>query len=87
MQVLDYERDAVHWRPWFAWYPLLINGQAVWLRTVLRRSEYRKIAGVTRQCWVYRIPRLAVESAPWSMASRERAMGDAVASGNERIRA
>ena len=58
MQILDYERDAPHWRPWFAWYPLLINGQSVWLRTVLRRSEYRKIAGVTRQCWVYRISRV-----------------------------
>ena len=40
MQILDYESDARRWRAWFAWYPLLINGQSVWLRTVQRRPEY-----------------------------------------------
>jgi hypothetical protein len=58
MQILDYESDSRRWRAWFAWYPLLINGQSVWLRTVQRRPEYREIAGVTQQYWVYRIPRV-----------------------------
>jgi hypothetical protein len=56
MQILDYESDARRWRAWFAWYPLLINGQSVWLRTVQRRPEYCEIAGVTQQYWMYRIP-------------------------------
>ena len=46
------------WRPWFAWYPLLINGQSVWLQTVLRRPECCEIDGVTQQYWVYHIPQV-----------------------------
>jgi len=55
--ILDYESDTRRWRPWFAWYPLLINVQSVWLRTIQRRPEYRKIGGVTEERWVYRIPK------------------------------
>src|SRR5262245_28602681 len=55
--ILDYESDERRWRTWFAWYPLLINGQSVWLRTVHRRPEYCEIAGVTERSWVYRLPR------------------------------
>ena len=58
MQILDYESDARRWRPWFAWYPVLINGQSVWLQTVQRRPVDRGIAGVTKKYWVYRIPQI-----------------------------
>ena len=47
-----------NWRRWFAWYPLLINGQPVWLQTVLRRPECCEIDGVTEQYWVYQIPQV-----------------------------
>jgi hypothetical protein len=31
-----------HWRRWFAWYPVKIDGRRVWLRMVERRipSQY-----------------------------------------------
>lgn len=25
------------WKPWFAWRPVKINGQRIWLKTVYRR--------------------------------------------------
>jgi len=26
-----------HWHKWFAWYPILINGNFIWLKFVERR--------------------------------------------------
>jgi hypothetical protein len=34
----------VDWEPWFAWHPVIIGGQIVWLRMVLR--QYRASWGV-----------------------------------------
>ena len=51
MQIRDYESDVRHWLRWFAWYPVLINGQCVWLQTVQRRPVDSEIVG---QYWVYR---------------------------------
>jgi|RhiMethySRZTD1v2_1073278.scaffolds.fasta_scaffold02088_7 hypothetical protein len=45
-----YARGAsADWQPWFAWYPLTINGQSVWLQTVLRRPESLRIAHFHRR--------------------------------------
>ena len=43
------------WERWFAWYPLMINGQSVWLQTVERRYGYRQRDGVTERRWIYQV--------------------------------
>lgn len=34
--------DVIGWRPWFAWHPVVIGSEKVWLEWVERRSELRK---------------------------------------------
>ena len=43
------------WEAWFAWYPLLINGQSVWLRTVERRYQYRHHGDAVERRWIYQL--------------------------------
>jgi len=44
------------WKPSFAWYPLMINGQSVWLQTVERRPQYREIGGgAVESRWTYQL--------------------------------
>jgi len=31
--------DAVPWESWFAWRPVKVHGQSVWLKTVYRRAN------------------------------------------------
>lgn len=33
-------QERTDWRRWFAWYPVTINGQAVWLEYVYRKAEH-----------------------------------------------
>ena len=44
------------WETWFAWYPLMINGQSVWLRTVERRYQYRGKGENVERRWTYQVP-------------------------------
>jgi len=56
MQSLDGWRGHGAWEPWFAWYPLMINGRSVWLQTVERRYQYRELAGgVVERRWMYQL--------------------------------
>ena len=55
MQSLDDWRGHGAWEPWFAWYPLMINGRSVWLQTVERRPGYREINGVVERRWIYQL--------------------------------
>lgn len=34
------ERPRLEWKPYFAWWPVQIEGQMVWLEWVKRRSEW-----------------------------------------------
>ena len=43
------------WEAWFAWYPLMINGQSVWLRTVERRYQYRDNGSSVERRWTYQL--------------------------------
>ena len=55
MKSHDSWRGHGPWEPWFAWYPLMIDGQSVWLRTVERRPGYREINGVVERRWIYQL--------------------------------
>ena len=35
--------DISIWKPYFCWFPVLINGQYVWLEIVLRRTRIQGI--------------------------------------------
>lgn len=32
-----YKEETNTWRPWFAWYPVQVDGEKVWLQTVERK--------------------------------------------------
>ena len=55
MKTPDTRGASADWQPWFAWYPPLINGQPVWLQTVLRRPEYCVNDGLPKLFWVYQV--------------------------------
>jgi hypothetical protein len=62
-----YARGAsADWQPWFAWFPLMINGQSVWLQTVLRRPEYCVIDGLSQLYWVHQVPKVG----RWTSAAK-----------------
>ena len=48
-------RSQGPWETWFAWYPLMINGQSVWLRTVERRCQYRESGNGVERRWTYQL--------------------------------
>jgi len=55
MRMNDGWRGHGPWKTWFAWYPLMINGRSVWLRTVERRYQYRDNGGSIERRWSYQI--------------------------------
>jgi hypothetical protein len=59
------------WEPWFVWYPLMINGQSVWLQTVERRYGYRQRNGVTERRWLYQLLPAGDQTPPDTGAQRE----------------
>lgn len=46
--------DPFKWHTWFAWCPVIVNGQSVWLE----RIERKHVAGWNVPCgdWEYRLP-------------------------------
>lgn len=44
------EQDYLEWHQWFAWHPVRINGQWVWLETVERKFD----CGWASDWWDYR---------------------------------
>lgn len=38
------EKDKTQWHDWFAWYPVRIGDQVVWLETVQRRGTETVVA-------------------------------------------
>jgi hypothetical protein len=30
--------EYMAWKKWFAWYPVIIHGQKIWLKTIYRRK-------------------------------------------------
>jgi len=55
----DLSKANCVWKPWFAWYPVYIDGTWVWLERVETRRIYNLYNGFAR-VWVrhdeYRLP-------------------------------
>ena len=44
------------WELWFVWYPVMADGESVWLQTVERRYQYREIdGGAVERRWMYQL--------------------------------
>lgn len=34
------ENKMFEWHEWFAWHPVLVSNQLVWLKTILRKADH-----------------------------------------------
>lgn len=41
--------DTSEWHEWFAWHPVTIDGQTVWLETILRYEQWSPVGSY----WIY----------------------------------
>ncbi len=42
------------WREWFAWYPVVVNGEKVWFETIMRIDKFYYGGNYTYNEWYYR---------------------------------
>lgn len=47
-------KDKRNWHKWFAWFPITVQDNRVWLEYVLRQGTFNEHPSATTSFWTYR---------------------------------
>lgn len=59
---IDRKHAKCTWRPWFAWYPVVVDDKVIWLETLMRKGSVSRVteAGTIYLTFEYKEPSLHI---------------------------